>query len=150
MGEGVALRGLRPLWRLRRPQLIGSSCDVLELRAPCHARLLARSGAAAIGRRGHWQRGRRPRWRHVPVALLDAIAAGLGAAGRLVPALADKAELASIGRYYGTESMLVWDAVNGRYDEAATPSTGSDTLWDHYAALARGEALPERGDHAVF
>ena len=70
MGEGVALRGLRPLWRLRRPQLIGSSCDVLELRAPCHARLLARSGAAAFGRSGHWQRGLRPRWRlRRPLAL---------------------------------------------------------------------------------
>ncbi len=52
--EGVALRGLRPLWRLRRPRHIGSSCDVLELPAPSHARLLARSGAAAFGRSGHW------------------------------------------------------------------------------------------------
>ena len=52
MGEGVALRGLRPRWRLRRPRHIGSSCDVLELRAPSHARLLARSGAAAFGRAG--------------------------------------------------------------------------------------------------
>ena len=50
MGEGVALRGLRPVWRLRRPRHIGSSCDVLELPAPSHARLLARSGAAAFGR----------------------------------------------------------------------------------------------------
>ena len=48
MRGGVALRGLRPLWRLRRPRHIGSSCDFLELRAPCHARLLARSGAAAF------------------------------------------------------------------------------------------------------
>ena len=63
MGEGVAVRGLRPLWRLRRQRHIGSSCDVLELLAPCHARLLARSGAAAFGRSGHWQRGLRPRWR---------------------------------------------------------------------------------------
>ena len=58
MGDGVALRGLRPRWRLRRPRHIGSLCDALELRAPCHARLLARSGAAAVGRSGHcqWQR----------------------------------------------------------------------------------------------
>ena len=34
---------------LRRQRHIGSSCDYLELRAPCHARLLARSGAAADG-----------------------------------------------------------------------------------------------------
>jgi hypothetical protein len=52
MGEGVALRGLRPLWRLRRPRHIGFSCDALELPARSHARLLARSGAAAFGRAG--------------------------------------------------------------------------------------------------
>jgi len=70
MGEGVALRGLRPLWRLRRQRHIGSSCDVLELRAPSHARLLARSGAAAFGHSGHWQRGLRPLWRlRRPLAL---------------------------------------------------------------------------------
>jgi hypothetical protein len=34
MGEGVALRGLRPRWRLRRPRHVGFSCDVLELRDP--------------------------------------------------------------------------------------------------------------------
>ena len=70
MGVGVAVRGLRPLWRLRRQRHIGSSCDVLVLPAPCYARLLARSGAAAFGRSGHWQRGLRPRWRlRRPLAL---------------------------------------------------------------------------------
>jgi divinyl chlorophyllide a 8-vinyl-reductase len=94
--------------------------------------------------------GLTPRFRQVPVAVLDAVIGALRAASFLRPSLAEKAELARIGRYYATESMLVWDAAGHRYDEAATPSTGSDTLWDHYAALARGEALPERGDHAVF
>jgi divinyl chlorophyllide a 8-vinyl-reductase len=94
--------------------------------------------------------GRAPRFRQVPVAMLDAIAAGLGAAGRVVPALAAKAELARIGRYYATESMLVLDAASGRYDADATPSWGRDTLFGHYAALLRGEALDERGEHAVF
>ena len=94
--------------------------------------------------------GRRPRFRHVPVALFDTIIAGLGAAGRLLPPLAAKAELARIGRYYATESMLVWDPAAGRYDAAATPSTGRDTLFDFYDRLARGDAVAERGDHAVF
>ena len=94
--------------------------------------------------------GKPPRFRQVPVGLLDGIAALLAAGGRVVPALAAKAELARIGRYYATESMLVWDPAAGRYDEEATPSTGTRTLWDHYAALARGAAAPERGDHAVF
>ena len=91
-----------------------------------------------------------PRFRQVPVALLDGIVGVLGTAGRVVPALARKAELARIGRYYATESMLVLDPATGRYDAAATPSTGSQTLLDHYAALLNGAAAPERGDHAVF
>jgi divinyl chlorophyllide a 8-vinyl-reductase len=94
--------------------------------------------------------GRAPRFQHVPVALLDAIIAVLGTLGRWVPALAAKAELARIGRYYATESMLVLDPATGRYDAGATPSTGSDTLFAYYARVVRGEAVAERGDHAVF
>jgi len=91
-----------------------------------------------------------PRFRQVPVALLDAVVAGLSAAGRLSPALAAKAELARIGRYYATESMLVLDPATGRYDAAATPETGSETLFDFYARLVRGEVAADRGAHAVF
>ncbi len=94
--------------------------------------------------------GQPPRFKQVPVALLDAIIAVLSTLGRVVPALAAKAELARIGRYYATESMLVLDPASGHYDAAATPSTGSDTLFDHYARLVRGEVKDERGDHAVF
>ena len=46
--------------------------------------------------------------------------------------------------------MLVRDPQTGRYDAAATPSTGTDTLFDYYARVVRGAAAPERGDHAVF
>jgi divinyl chlorophyllide a 8-vinyl-reductase len=94
--------------------------------------------------------GRPPRFKPVPVGLLDAIIAVLGTVGRVVPALAAKAELARIGRYYATESMLVWDAAAGRYDAGATPSTGTETLFDFYADLHSGAAQIERGDHAVF
>jgi divinyl chlorophyllide a 8-vinyl-reductase len=94
--------------------------------------------------------GRAPRFRHVPVGLLDAIVAGLSGAGRIVPALAAKAELARIGRYYATESMLLLDPATGRYAAAATPATGRITLQQHYAAVLRGEVRVERGDHAVF
>lgn len=94
--------------------------------------------------------GRPPRFRQVPVAMLDALIAVLGTAGHVLPGLAAKAELARIGRYYATESMLVLDPVSGRYDAAATPSTGSRTLFDFYAAMLGGGATAERGDHAVF
>ena len=93
---------------------------------------------------------RPPRFKQVPVALMDGIIGVLGTLGRVVPGLTAKAELARIGRYYATESMLVWDAVAGRYDADATPSTGQETLFDFYARLAKGEVSVDRGDHAVF
>ncbi|MCR9074005.1 MAG: NAD(P)H-binding protein [Alphaproteobacteria bacterium] len=94
--------------------------------------------------------GRPPRFKHVPVRMLDAIIGMLSFAGRVSSAAARKAELARIGRYYATESMLVWDSQAGRYDADATPSFGQDTLFDHYARLIAGETTVERGDHAVF
>ncbi len=94
--------------------------------------------------------GQPPRFKQVPVALLDVIVGVLSVLGRVVPLLADKAQLARIGRYYATESMLVWDATAQRYDAAATPSTGSETLADFQARLLRGDARDDRGQHAVF
>jgi divinyl chlorophyllide a 8-vinyl-reductase len=93
---------------------------------------------------------RPPRIRQVPVALLSGIIGALEVLGRVSPALAAKAELARIGRYYATESMLLWNSESGRYDAASTPSTGTETLFNFYARLVRGCAAPERGDHAVF
>jgi divinyl chlorophyllide a 8-vinyl-reductase len=93
---------------------------------------------------------RAPKFREVPLALLDGIIGVLGAVGRAVPAIAEKAELARIGRYYATESMLILDPHTGRYDALATPSTGRETLLDFYRGLVNGAVAPERGDHAVF
>ena len=91
-----------------------------------------------------------PRYRSVPIGILDVVIGGLGVAGRVAPPLAAKAELARIGRYYATESMLVLDPSTGRYDAAATPSTGTRTLFDFYADVIAGAEAPDRGDHAVF
>ena len=86
----------------------------------------------------------------MPIALLDVIIWSIGALGRIAPSLAEKVELARIGRYYATESMLVLDPRTGRYDAAATPSTGTQTLSDVYRSVLAGGDAPERGDHAVF
>jgi divinyl chlorophyllide a 8-vinyl-reductase len=94
--------------------------------------------------------GMRPRFMHVPVALLNTIIFGLDGFNMLLPALADKAALARIGRYYATESMLVWDATHQRYDADATPSFGSQTLFDHYDRLIAGDKTVDLGEHAVF
>ena len=88
--------------------------------------------------------------RRVPVALLDTIAGGLALAGRLSPKLAAKADLARIGRYYATESMLVVNSETGAYDAVATPETGTETLRDHYEKLLTGEAEADLREHAVF
>ena len=94
--------------------------------------------------------GRPPRFKQVPVALLDTIIAVLGTLGAVIPPLRAKAEFARIGRYYATESMLVWDATRGRYDADATPEFGTQRLADHFARLLRGEVTDDRGEHAVF
>jgi divinyl chlorophyllide a 8-vinyl-reductase len=94
--------------------------------------------------------GKPPRFRQVSPRLLLRIARLLAIAGRFSPRLRAKAELARIGHYYATESMLVLDPATGRYDADATPSIGTERLFDHYARLVRGEARDERGDHAMF
>jgi divinyl chlorophyllide a 8-vinyl-reductase len=91
-----------------------------------------------------------PTYRHVPLRLMDGIVAGLSLAVRISPRVAAKAELARIGRYYATESMLVLDPATGRYDARATPETGAETLEDFYGRLARGEARVALGAHSVF
>ena len=94
--------------------------------------------------------GLKPRFKSVPVGFLDLIIGVLSWVGNICPRAADKAELAKIGRYYATESMLVWDAASGRYDAEATPSHGTQTLFEAYEVWVKGEGVPVRGDHAVF
>ena len=94
--------------------------------------------------------GKPPRFTSVPVRFFDVVIRVLGALARLWPPLAAKAEFARIGRYYATESMLVWDAARQRYDADATPSFGEETLADHYLRMLRGEVNDDRGAHAVF
>ena len=94
--------------------------------------------------------GKPAKFRHVPVAMMDAIIGALRLGGMVAPGLRAKAELARIGRYYATESMLLWDAERGAYDADATPEFGTDTLRDHYAKLIRGEIRADLGEHAVF
>jgi len=94
--------------------------------------------------------GKPVKFSSVPVRMLDVIIGVLSTLGRVIPPLADKAELARIGRYYATESMLVLNPETGRYDADATPSAGTQTLFDYYADLVRGTAAAERGEHSVF
>ena len=94
--------------------------------------------------------GREVKVRRVPIGLMDAIIGVLDLLARVWPRLRAKAELARIGRYYATESMLVLDTVTGRYDADATPSWGTQTLAEHYARVIRSGEAVDRGEHAVF
>ncbi|MGX0977920.1 divinyl chlorophyllide a 8-vinyl-reductase [Roseovarius sp. MBR-51] len=94
--------------------------------------------------------GRPTKVRQVPVGMMDATIAGLSLAGRIAPGLRAKAELARIGRYYATESMLVWNPATGVYDAEATPETGRDRLFDYYEEVISGRARVDLGEHAVF
>lgn len=91
-----------------------------------------------------------PRFRQVPLKLLDTIVFTLGVLGRAIPPMADKAEMSRIARYYATESMLVLDPSTGKYDAAATPSYGKETLFDYYEQLVTEKISNELGDHAIF
>lgn len=139
-----------------------SDADLADYLADCLQRPERRNRVLPIGgpgpaitprQQGEWLfelTGQPPRFRHVPVALLDGIIRGLDLAGRVLPRLRDRAEFARIGRYYATESMLLLDPATGRYDADATPETGRDTLRAHYARMLRGEVGDDRGAHAVF
>lgn len=85
--------------------------------------------------------GREPRIRHVPLALLDGVIGAMSMAGSISRKAANGADYARIARYYATHSMLVFDRELGCYSAAATPETGSDTLFDHYARLLEGDAI---------
>ncbi len=139
-----------------------SDGDLAEYLADCiddvtkHERILPIGGpGAAITPRQQGEMlfeltGKPPLFRHVPLSMFGAIGGALRVAGFVSKAAAKKAELAKIGRYYATESMLLLDPATGRYDADATPSTGSETLANHYAAILSGEITVERGEHSLF
>ncbi|MEL6547007.1 MAG: NAD(P)H-binding protein, partial [Myxococcota bacterium] len=91
------------------------------------------------------------RFRSVPLWFFDAIVAGLRIAGIFSKRIRAKYELARIGRYYATESMLHWDSAQERYRPELTPSFGSESLEDFYRrAIERDDPSAELGDHSVF
>ena len=95
--------------------------------------------------------GMPPKFRSVSPRIFKFAAGLIAPVGLVWPAAARKAELARIGHYYATESMLVWDEDRQAYDAAATPETGSVTLREHYQRmLEHGLAGQELGEQKVF
>lgn len=95
--------------------------------------------------------GKEPKFIKVPVAVMDFAIALLDFLAKPFKSLQDAAEFAKIGKYYATESMLLWDPKRKEYDAEATPSYGSDTLKGFFERVAKeGMAGQELGDQAVF
>ncbi|TCD47641.1 NAD(P)-dependent oxidoreductase [Chlorobium sp. N1] len=95
--------------------------------------------------------GREPKFKKVPIQIFDVVIPVLTLLSKFLPKLRDKAEFARIGKYYCSESMLVFDHEKGCYDEDATPSYGTDTLRDFYErVLKEGLKGQELGAHAMF
>ena len=88
--------------------------------------------------------------RRVPLWFFSGIVGGLGIVSKIIPKLRQKAELAKIGQYYGTESMLVWDEERGVYCADQTPQYGEDTLFEHYKLLIENGKTNQLGDHTMF
>lgn len=69
------------------------------------------------------------------------------------PCAQDAAELGRIGKYYATESMLVWDDKQQQYLADATPSYGRETLEQFYRRAVldpNGMKGQDLGDARVF
>ncbi|TNJ36858.1 NAD(P)-dependent oxidoreductase [Prosthecochloris vibrioformis] len=95
--------------------------------------------------------GREPKFKRMPIQMFDVIIPVLSALAKLFPKLEDKAEFARIGKYYCSESMLVWDAEKGEYNADMTPEYGTDTLREFYRhVLEHGLEGQELGEHAMF
>ena len=95
--------------------------------------------------------GREPKLQKIPIQIFDAIIPVLTLLAKVFPQFVDKAELARIGKYYSSESMLLLNPVTGKYDADSTPSYGSDTLRDFYKrVLKEGLAGQELGEHSLF
>ena len=78
--------------------------------------------------------------------LADKVAALTGIDQAVSRRLAGRFEVSEFRREFDRRN----GRVTGRYDADATPSTGTDTLFDYYATLVRSGTGPERGEHAVF
>ena len=94
--------------------------------------------------------GREPKFTSLPLSIMTGSVALMDALSKVIPPIAPKAELARIGLYYATESMLVLNSETGLYDADATPETGTDTLFDYFKALIDGTETADKVDYDLF
>lgn len=96
--------------------------------------------------------GKPQKFIRAPVKLFDIIIGALDGLAKLFPGLVDAAEFGRIGKYYATESMLVWNPTTQQYDADATPSYGKDTLEAFFERALQDGGMEgqDLGDAAIF
>jgi divinyl chlorophyllide a 8-vinyl-reductase len=98
--------------------------------------------------------GKKPFFIKVPLGLMDFVIGILDFfAGFNPQGLEDAAEFGRIGKYYASESMLVYDPVAEKYlPGSETPSYGEDTLEAFFRRAVKEGGLEgqELGDAAIF
>lgn len=94
--------------------------------------------------------GKEPRYRYVPIGLMSGIIHVLSLLGKVSKEASDAAELARIGHYYATESMLLWNPETNQYDPNATPEFGGETLETHYREILESQRFNERVSTKFF
>ena len=95
--------------------------------------------------------GQPPQFRRVPSSLFIFFAYCLTPLTLFSKRIRDVKQFLSIAHYYATESMLVYDESNSRYDDTLTPEFGSDTLESHYRKLLSSDVVKnDLGAHKLF
>ncbi len=69
---------------------------------------------------------------------------------RVIPLLEAKAGFARIALGYATDSVLLWDEAEQRYDEETTPGYGSQTLQGVYTRVLREGVVPTDSADAPY
>lgn len=137
-------------------QETGMANRVLPVGGPSGASAPAGDGGAwtalAQGKLLFKLAGKPEKFIRVPVAIMDFVIGLLSGLSRVFPGLVDAAEFGRIGKYYATESMLVWDAARQCYDAEATPEYGVDTLEAFFEKALQDGGMEgqELGDAAIF
>lgn len=96
---------------------------------------------------------KKPFFIKVPIQLMDGVIGVLDFLKKFNPNLIDAAEFGRIGKYYASESMLVYDQAKGEYLPGdMTPSYGNDTLEAFFKSAVKEGGLEgqELGDAAVW
>ncbi|MGD1905204.1 MAG: NAD(P)H-binding protein [Leptolyngbyaceae cyanobacterium] len=94
--------------------------------------------------------GREPKFTSLPLGIMGGAVKLMDGLAKIIPPVTPKAELARIGLYYATESMLVLNPETGLYDADATPETGKETLVDYFKRLIDGNETADRVDYDLF